>query len=116
MICVFHGRKAPPLTAICRGDEVEPFILKDSVSLCCVACCAFKDFTSGKRTGNLVMEILRPYLETRGWFPKEVTKTRGEMGRHFSVLSHLLGSFCSRGGNKGVSSFCATICLGDAGT
>lgn len=121
VICVFHGRRASPpapaLIATCRGDEVEPFILKDNISLCWAACCAFNDFTSRKRTGNLVMEILGTYLETTGWFPKEITKTREETGRHFSVLSHLLGSFCSQGRNKrGVSSFRATICLGDPGT
>lgn len=62
MICVSHGRRAP-LIVICRGDEVETFILKDSVSFCCVACCALKDFTSRKNTGNLVMEIFSTYLE-----------------------------------------------------
>lgn len=35
------------------------------------------------------------YQETRDQFPKEITKTREEMRRHFSQLSHLSRSFCS---------------------
>lgn len=82
-----------------------------------MVCCALKDYTSRKRTGNLVMEILCIYQETRGQFPKEVTKAREEMGRRFSLLSHLLRSFFSQGTSREeVSSFCATIPLGDPGT
>lgn len=99
VMCGYHGRRGP-LIVICRGDEVQPSILKDSVSLCWVVFRALKGFISRKRTGNLVMEILSRCQETSGRLPKETTKTRGRDGGHFSLLSHLLRSFCSQGRKK----------------
>lgn len=89
-----------PLIAIGRGDEVELFVPKASVSCVVWFGCAWKDFTSGRRTGNSVMEILSMYQERRGQFPKEITKTREATGRPFCLLSHLLRSFRSQGRSK----------------
>lgn len=47
-----------------RSARRKPFLFKGSVLLCCVICCALKDFISRKRAGDVVMEILSMYPET----------------------------------------------------
>lgn len=65
----------------------EPFMQKASVSCVVWFASAWKDFTSGRRTGNSVMEILSMHQETRGQFPKEITKSQGSDGGGFTFLS-----------------------------
>lgn len=87
-------------------------MFRNSGLFCCAVCCELKDSASRKKTANLVMEILSTFQETRGWFQKEITKARDELGRHLALLSHQLRSCCSQGrSEKDASSLCATVHL-----